>query len=175
MGFPRGCPAPDPLPAARGPCTGQAGQGGAQQHPEPPQAQDAVAGGAAGDQGQGAAPGHRDPQPDIRTRDGLQGQRHRGERGAGGAGAALGPTRDPPQPPQSLATDLEEAEEQHAQALRSHLHNVDRLLQLQRSRLTCLEEGYSTQLEALKTEFEAERYRGGEGQQWHPPAGLAWC
>ncbi|XP_075381500.1 dynein regulatory complex subunit 2 isoform X2 [Mycteria americana] len=57
----------------------------------------------------------------------------------------------------SLATDLEEAEEQHAQALRSHLHNVDRLLQLQRERLTCLEEGYSTQLEALKTEFETER------------------
>ncbi|KAM7079979.1 LOW QUALITY PROTEIN: dynein regulatory complex subunit 2 [Ciconia maguari] len=57
----------------------------------------------------------------------------------------------------SLAADLEEAEEQHAQALRSHLHNVDRLLQLQRGRLTCLEEGYSTQLEALKTEFEAER------------------
>ncbi|KAK4807243.1 hypothetical protein QYF61_006304 [Mycteria americana] len=59
--------------------------------------------------------------------------------------------------PPSLATDLEEAEEQHAQALRSHLHNVDRLLQLQRERLTCLEEGYSTQLEALKTEFETER------------------
>ncbi|XP_074421057.1 dynein regulatory complex subunit 2 isoform X1 [Larus michahellis] len=58
---------------------------------------------------------------------------------------------------ESLATDLEEAEEQHAQALRSHLHNVDRLLQLQRCRLTCLEEGYDAQLEALKTEFEAER------------------
>ncbi|KAM9214613.1 LOW QUALITY PROTEIN: dynein regulatory complex subunit 2 [Leptosomus discolor] len=58
---------------------------------------------------------------------------------------------------ESLATDLEEAEEQHAQALRSHLHNIDRLLQLQRCRLTCLEEGFSTQLEALKTEFEAER------------------
>ncbi|NXE85800.1 DRC2 protein, partial [Cochlearius cochlearius] len=68
----------------------------------------------------------------------------------------------------SLATDLEEAEEQHAQALRSHLHNVDRLLQLQRSRLTCLEEGYGAQLEALKTEFEAERYGAGEGQHWHP-------
>ncbi|KAM6112283.1 LOW QUALITY PROTEIN: dynein regulatory complex subunit 2 [Phoenicopterus ruber ruber] len=58
---------------------------------------------------------------------------------------------------ESLATDLEEAEEQHARALRSHLHNVDRLLQLQRSRLACLEEGYGAQLEALKTEFEAER------------------
>ncbi|KAF1672037.1 Dynein regulatory complex subunit 2, partial [Pygoscelis papua] len=72
----------------------------------------------------------------------------------------------------SLATDLEEAEEQHAQALRSHLHNIDRLLQLQRCRLTCLEEGYGAQLEALKTEFEAERYGGGEGQQWHPLAVL---
>ncbi|NWY53864.1 DRC2 protein, partial [Chionis minor] len=69
---------------------------------------------------------------------------------------------------ESLATDLEEAEEQHAQALRSHLHNVDRLLHLQRCRLTCLEEGYGAQLEALKMEFEAERYKGGEEQQWHP-------
>lgn len=81
----------------------------------------------------------------------------------------------PTQSLQSLATDLEEAEEQHAQALRSHLHNVDRLLQLQRCRLMCLEEGYGTQLEALKMEFEAERYKGGEGQQWHPLAVLSWC
>ncbi|XP_009876122.1 PREDICTED: coiled-coil domain-containing protein 65, partial [Apaloderma vittatum] len=58
---------------------------------------------------------------------------------------------------ESLATDLEEAEEQHARALCSHLCNVDRLLQLQRCRLTCLEEGYNAQLDALKTEFEAER------------------
>ncbi|NXW11872.1 DRC2 protein, partial [Fregetta grallaria] len=72
----------------------------------------------------------------------------------------------------SLATDLEEAEEQHARALRSHLHNIDRLLQLQRCRLTCLEEGFGAQLEALKKEFEAERYGGGEGQQWHPLAVL---
>ncbi|XP_068266800.1 dynein regulatory complex subunit 2 [Nyctibius grandis] len=58
---------------------------------------------------------------------------------------------------ESLAKDLEEAEKQHARALRSHLHNVDRLLQLQRSRLACLEEGYGAQLEALRMEFEAER------------------
>lgn len=96
-------------------------------------------------------------------------------------GVALGLTDDPPmQLPQSLATDLEEAEEQHAQALRSHLYNIDRLLQLQHSRLTCLEEGYSAQLEALKMELEAERYgslrlRGGERQQWHPLAILSWC
>ncbi|XP_010192328.1 PREDICTED: coiled-coil domain-containing protein 65, partial [Mesitornis unicolor] len=57
----------------------------------------------------------------------------------------------------SLVTELEEAEEQHAQALRSHLSNIDRLLQLQRCRLTCLEEGFSAQLEALETEFETER------------------
>ncbi|XP_010128848.1 PREDICTED: coiled-coil domain-containing protein 65, partial [Chlamydotis macqueenii] len=41
--------------------------------------------------------------------------------------------------------------------LRSHLHNVDRLLQLQRCRLTCLEEAFDAQLQALKLEFEAER------------------
>ncbi|XP_063997670.1 dynein regulatory complex subunit 2 isoform X2 [Pogoniulus pusillus] len=58
---------------------------------------------------------------------------------------------------ESLATDLEEAEEQHAQALRSHLRNIDRLLRLQRCRLSCLQEGYEAQLEALKVEFEAER------------------
>ncbi|NXN16078.1 DRC2 protein, partial [Indicator maculatus] len=60
---------------------------------------------------------------------------------------------------ESLATDLEEAEEQQAQALCSHLHNIDCLLQLQRCRLRCLEEGYEAQLEVLKLEFEAERYR----------------
>ncbi|XP_065714920.2 dynein regulatory complex subunit 2 isoform X2 [Patagioenas fasciata] len=58
---------------------------------------------------------------------------------------------------ESLVTDLEEAEEQHARALRSHLHNIDRLLQLQSCRLACLEEGYSAQLSALQSEFEAER------------------
>ncbi|XP_074710038.1 dynein regulatory complex subunit 2 [Strix uralensis] len=58
---------------------------------------------------------------------------------------------------ESLVTDLEEAEEQHARALRSHLHNIDRLLQLQRCRLRCLEEGYGAQLQALRMEFEGER------------------
>ncbi|NXP09244.1 DRC2 protein, partial [Thinocorus orbignyianus] len=62
---------------------------------------------------------------------------------------------------QSLTTDLEEAEEQQAQALRSHLHNLDLLLQLQRCRLACLREGYEAQLEALKMEFEEERYQKG--------------
>ncbi|NXL40516.1 DRC2 protein, partial [Glaucidium brasilianum] len=80
---------------------------------------------------------------------------------AGTEGAAPGPARDPPHPPQSLVTDLERAEEQHSRALRSHLHNIDWLLQLQRRRLRCLEEGYSAQLQALRVEFEGERYGGG--------------
>ncbi|XP_035977028.1 dynein regulatory complex subunit 2 isoform X2 [Halichoerus grypus] len=57
----------------------------------------------------------------------------------------------------SLAKDLSEAEEQHAHALRSHLHNIDQLLALQRCRLSRLEEGYNAELEALTKEFETER------------------
>uniref|UniRef100_A0A8C5XZ25 Dynein regulatory complex subunit 2 n=1 Tax=Microcebus murinus TaxID=30608 RepID=A0A8C5XZ25_MICMU len=57
----------------------------------------------------------------------------------------------------SLAKDLSEAEEQYAHALRSHLHNVDQLLALQRRRLNLLEESYNTELEALTKEFETER------------------
>ncbi|NXT29137.1 DRC2 protein, partial [Syrrhaptes paradoxus] len=83
--------------------------------------------------------------------------------GLGGAGAAPEPTRDPPQSPQSLVRDLEEAEEQHGRALGSHLQNLDRLLELQRCRLACLEESFDAQLEALKMEFEAERYGEGRG------------
>ncbi|XP_008568899.1 PREDICTED: coiled-coil domain-containing protein 65 [Galeopterus variegatus] len=57
----------------------------------------------------------------------------------------------------SLAKDLSEAEEQYAHALRSHLHNVDQLLALQRHRLNLLEESYNMELEALTKEFETER------------------
>ncbi|XP_069346509.1 dynein regulatory complex subunit 2 isoform X1 [Eulemur rufifrons] len=57
----------------------------------------------------------------------------------------------------SLAKDLSEAEEQYAHALRSHLHNVDQLLALQRRRLNLLEESYNMELEALTKEFESER------------------
>nr|AAK60542.1 NYD-SP28 [Homo sapiens] len=57
----------------------------------------------------------------------------------------------------SLAKDLSEAEEQYAHALRSHLHNVDQLLALQRHRLSLLEESYNMELEALTKEFETER------------------
>ncbi|XP_003405474.2 dynein regulatory complex subunit 2 [Loxodonta africana] len=57
----------------------------------------------------------------------------------------------------SLAKDLSEAEEQYAHALRSHLHNVDQLLALQRRRLNLLEESYNMELETLTKEFETER------------------
>uniref|UniRef100_A0A8C3YP33 Dynein regulatory complex subunit 2 n=1 Tax=Catagonus wagneri TaxID=51154 RepID=A0A8C3YP33_9CETA len=57
----------------------------------------------------------------------------------------------------SLAKDLSEAEEQYAHALRSHLHNIDQLLALQRCRLGLLEENYNMELEALTKEFETER------------------
>uniref|UniRef100_A0A8D2CWN2 Dynein regulatory complex subunit 2 n=1 Tax=Sciurus vulgaris TaxID=55149 RepID=A0A8D2CWN2_SCIVU len=57
----------------------------------------------------------------------------------------------------SLAKDLSEAEEQYAHALRSHLHNVDQLLALQRCRLRLLEESYNMELEVLTKEFETER------------------
>ncbi|XP_020032586.1 dynein regulatory complex subunit 2 isoform X1 [Castor canadensis] len=57
----------------------------------------------------------------------------------------------------SLAKDLSEAEEQYAYALRSHLHNVDQLLALQRRRLNLLEESYNMELETLTKEFETER------------------
>lgn len=57
----------------------------------------------------------------------------------------------------SLAKDLTEAEEQYAHALRSHLHNVDQLLTLQRRRLSLLEENYNMELDVLMKEFETER------------------
>nr|XP_060620108.1 dynein regulatory complex subunit 2 [Anolis sagrei ordinatus] len=57
----------------------------------------------------------------------------------------------------SLAKDLAEAEAQYAHALRSHLRNIDQLLQLQRCRLGYLEEDYQTELRALQKEFDTER------------------
>ncbi|XP_078680294.1 dynein regulatory complex subunit 2-like [Branchiostoma floridae x Branchiostoma belcheri] len=58
---------------------------------------------------------------------------------------------------QSLAKDIAEAEEQFAMALRSHLENVDALIDLQRQRLFTLQSEYDTELEILKKEFDSER------------------
>ncbi|KAJ8043948.1 Dynein regulatory complex subunit 2 [Holothuria leucospilota] len=57
----------------------------------------------------------------------------------------------------SLAKDLVEAEEQYSMALRSHLQNMDTLIDLQRSRLQILQSEYEEELEILKNEFDTER------------------
>ncbi|XP_002736497.1 dynein regulatory complex subunit 2-like [Saccoglossus kowalevskii] len=57
----------------------------------------------------------------------------------------------------SLAKDLSEAEEQYSMALRSHLQNVDSLIDLQRQRLDILQKEYTEELDILKNEFDSER------------------
>ncbi|XP_067932597.1 dynein regulatory complex subunit 2-like [Watersipora subatra] len=58
----------------------------------------------------------------------------------------------------SLAKDVTEAEEQYAMALRSHLSNVDKLVDLQMERLDTLHREYEEELEILKQEFDTERH-----------------
>ncbi|XP_067832424.1 dynein regulatory complex subunit 2 [Heptranchias perlo] len=57
----------------------------------------------------------------------------------------------------ALTKDLEEAEEQYATALRNHVQNVDKLVDLQRSRLLLLENEFEAELKSLKEEFDTER------------------
>ncbi|XP_030051113.1 dynein regulatory complex subunit 2 isoform X1 [Microcaecilia unicolor] len=57
----------------------------------------------------------------------------------------------------SLAKDVQEAEEQYSYTLRSHLHNVDQLIHLQRQRLEHLKQEYDAEVETLTEEFESER------------------
>uniref|UniRef100_A0A8C5M676 Dynein regulatory complex protein 1 n=1 Tax=Leptobrachium leishanense TaxID=445787 RepID=A0A8C5M676_9ANUR len=57
----------------------------------------------------------------------------------------------------SLANDVEESEEQFAHALRSHLQNIDQLLELQRERIALLQEEYEQELDVVQKEFETER------------------
>nr|XP_046198294.1 dynein regulatory complex subunit 2 [Oncorhynchus gorbuscha]XP_046198295.1 dynein regulatory complex subunit 2 [Oncorhynchus gorbuscha]XP_046198296.1 dynein regulatory complex subunit 2 [Oncorhynchus gorbuscha]XP_046198298.1 dynein regulatory complex subunit 2 [Oncorhynchus gorbuscha]XP_046198299.1 dynein regulatory complex subunit 2 [Oncorhynchus gorbuscha] len=56
-----------------------------------------------------------------------------------------------------LVCDLSEAEQQSAQALRSHLECVDCLLALQKGRLASLEQQWNSGLEGLSYEFNSER------------------
>lgn len=58
---------------------------------------------------------------------------------------------------QMLDRDLEEAEEQYQMALRSHLQNIDTLIDLQDSRLLALENEFENDLRTLEDEFKAER------------------
>jgi len=58
---------------------------------------------------------------------------------------------------QMLDRDLDEAEEQHQVAVRSHLLNVDRLLEIQQSRLMALEDDFNNDVQTLQKEFDLER------------------
>ncbi|OQR86501.1 hypothetical protein ACHHYP_10492 [Achlya hypogyna] len=58
---------------------------------------------------------------------------------------------------QMLDRDLEEAEEQYQMALRSHLLNVDKLIDLQDGRLLGLENEFEKDLQILEREFSVEK------------------
>mmetsp|Transcript_40136 Transcript_40136/g.87673 ORF Transcript_40136/g.87673 Transcript_40136/m.87673 type:complete len:489 (-) Transcript_40136:167-1633(-) len=58
---------------------------------------------------------------------------------------------------QMLDRDLDEAEEQHQVAVRSHLLNVDRLLEIQQSRLLALDDDFRRDVASLEEEFKIER------------------
>jgi len=58
---------------------------------------------------------------------------------------------------QMLDRDLDEAEDQHQVAVRSHLLNVDRLLEIQQSRLMALDDEFKRDVEELQREFHIER------------------
>jgi len=57
---------------------------------------------------------------------------------------------------QMLDRDLEEAEEQYTMALRSHLQNIDGLIDLQDQRLLSLENEFEHDLHQIESEFSAE-------------------
>merc|ERR1712118_556240 len=67
---------------------------------------------------------------------------------------------------QMLDRDLDEAEEQHQVAVRSHLLNVDRLLEIQQSRLQALEDDFQKDVATLEEEFRVEREQIMEKPPW---------
>ena len=56
-----------------------------------------------------------------------------------------------------LDRDLEEAEDQFGMALRTHLQNMDKLIDLQDARLLGLEQEFEEELQTLENEFDKER------------------
>merc|ERR1719387_3099214 len=58
---------------------------------------------------------------------------------------------------QMLDRDLDEAEEQHQVAVRSHLVNTDKLFEIQEARLASLEDEFREDVDALEEEFRIER------------------
>lgn len=57
----------------------------------------------------------------------------------------------------SLSKDLAEAEEQYSMGFRSHLQNIDYLIDLQKQRLQTLEQECLEELEIVREEFDTER------------------
>lgn len=58
---------------------------------------------------------------------------------------------------QMLDRDLEEAEDQFQMALRTHLQNLDTLIQLHDSRLYALEKNFQTDLKTMQSDFHLEK------------------
>ena len=58
---------------------------------------------------------------------------------------------------QMLDRDLEEAEDQYQMALRTHLENIDELVQLHDSRLYALEKNFQQELKTMQTDFQSEK------------------
>lgn len=57
----------------------------------------------------------------------------------------------------AMVKDLLEAEEQYSMALRSHIKNVDDLVDLQKEQLLAAMQKYEEEVEIIKTEFDRER------------------
>ena len=57
----------------------------------------------------------------------------------------------------NIFRDLEEAEDQFQTAMRSHLVNIDVLINLNDSRLYALERNFQTELKTLQTDFHEEK------------------
>jgi hypothetical protein len=56
-----------------------------------------------------------------------------------------------------LDHDLEEAEDQFATALRSHLVNMDNLIDLHDARLLALEQAFEEELQTIRSTYATER------------------
>jgi dynein regulatory complex subunit 2 len=56
-----------------------------------------------------------------------------------------------------LIRDLEEAEDQFQMALRTHLQNIDVLIQLHDSRLYSLEKNFQQELKTMQHDFHTEK------------------
>ena len=57
----------------------------------------------------------------------------------------------------AMVKDLSEAEEQYAMGLRSHIKNVDDLIDLQKEQLNAARDKYEFEIEIIKNEFDKER------------------